>query len=489
MLQKQITGKYCRVLISSMIAMAMQTNSIAAGCNENFQNCITLDNLVTHLKAFQTFADQNTELPGSRFTTTKGYDDTRDYIVQKMQAAGYRVTLQDVPMDLTYVTSPNLVEQVSPTVKRFVNEVDYLPLVNSGGADVTGMTQVPLGEGDGCLASDFAKFKAGNIALLTVGNNCTRHVAIDNAVSAGAKAVIVNYPEMGVIHFGWIPPSLDAVMNTPVLVISNEKMKEFKQAINSGASPVIHVNFKVKRKTAMSQNIIAESKAGDANHIVMMGAHIDSVLGNSGMNDNASSVAVVLETALLMKEIKPVKKLRFAFWAGEELGLRGSNYYVDQLSKDEIAKITAYFNYEDLGAPNGGRMIMGYSPDVTPKGSDEITNLYADYFKSQNLKYFVFDPKLGNAESRSDMYAFMKAGVPVGFIASGANIVWNPLFSAIFTDLPNRTLGLATHPCYHKSCDTLTLQGDELKDPNFDFDLYLQMAKAAGYAVYTSAMK
>lgn len=487
MLHTQIRSKYFRVFFTSVMTISLQANAFAAACNGNIQNCVTLNNLVTHLKAFQEIADHNPELPGTRFTTTKGYDDTRDYIVRKMQDAGYQVTLQDVPMDLTYVTSPNLVEQVAPNQQRFINGIDYLPLVNSGGADITGVTQAPSGEG--CLASDFTDFKAGNIALLTIGNNCTRHVAINNAVAAGAKAVIVNYPEMGLIYFSWIPASLDAVMKTPVLSISNEKMREFKQEIDSGNAPVIRVNFKVKRKTAMSQNVIAESKTGDANHIVMMGAHIDSVVGNSGMNDNASSVAVVLETALLMKNTKPVKKLRFAWWTGEELGLRGSNYYVEHLSKDEIAKISAYFNYEDLGAPNGGRMIMGYSPDVTPKGSEEITNLYTDYFKAQNLKYFVFDPKLGNAESRSDMHAFMKAGVPVGFIASGANIPWNPLFATIFTDLPNRTLGLATHPCYHKVCDRLTMTGDELKDPNFDFDLYLQMSKAATYAVYTAAMK
>ena len=95
---------------------------------------------------------------------------------------------------------------------------------------------------------------------------------------------------------------------------------------------------------------------------------------------------------------------------------------------------------------------------------------------------------MGNAAQRSDMYAFMLAGIPSGYLVTGAELPWNPLLDAIFTDLSKRTVGLATHPCYHKFCDTLTLKANVLSDPNFDFDLYLQMSKAAAYAIYTYSM-
>jgi hypothetical protein len=104
------------------------------------------------------------------------------------------------------------------------------------------------------------------------------------------------------------------------------------------------------------------------------------------------------------------------------------------------------------------------------------------------MNSFVFDPSISNAVARSDMYAFMQAGIPVGYLVTGAEIPWMPFLSDIFTDLPNRIEGLATHPCYHKTCDTLSWKEGQLQDPNFDFDLYLQMSKAAMYAVYSLSM-
>lgn len=475
-----------KLLISLCAPFLLNTTSTAAECNHNTSECMTLPNLVNHLKAFQQFADNNSELPGTRFVSTSGYDDTRDYIAKKMQDAGYQVSLQDVHMDITYVTSPRLVEQITPDVKTYQDNIDYAPIVNSGGADITAALQLPAG--NGCNASDYSAFKSGNITLIQIGDHCDRNIAIQNAIEAGAKGIIVSYRGLGVRYMGWNPASPTISENIPILASSNEMANELKQAIASGMTPKLHIQFKAVRKTIPSHNIIAESQGGDPNHVVMVGAHIDSSHGNAGMNDNASSAATVLETALLMKNITPIKKLRFAWWTGEELGLIGSNYYVEHLSQAETSKIAVYLNFEVLGAPNGGRMIMGTADGVTPKGSEKITQLYVDYFKSQNLKYYVFDPALANAARRSDMFAFMNAGIPVGFIITGAELPWNPLFDSIFTDLPKRVNGLDTHPCYHKACDKLTMSGDEIHDANFDFDLYLQMSKAAAHAVYTSAM-
>lgn len=478
-----MSRKIFSFLVAGLAIFISQTDIASA---QSFQDGLTLENLVNHLKVFQQIADQNTDLPGTRFTTTKGYDDTRDYIMQKLQDAGYQVKLQYVPVDVSYVKAQHSFEQTAPSVIQYKNNIDYVPLMNSGGAEITASMQAPRG-GFGCAVSDFTGFKPGNIALLTLGK-CDRSDAINNAITAGAKAVIVNFPKSGVFYFGYQPTDFNSAIHIPVLVISDELAKNLNRELAAGTAPILHIQFDAVRNTQASQNIIAESREGDPDHVVMMGAHIDSTTGNAGMNDNASAAATVLETALLMKDMKPAKKLRFVFWTGEELGLQGSNYYIEHLSAAEAAKIMVYFNYEDLGAPNGARMIMGTANGITPKGSDAFIDLYKKYFESQNEKYYVFPPTLSNAYKRSDMYAFAKAGIPVSFMASGANIPWTPAFTLIFTDLPDRINGLATHPCYHKYCDTLTLAGGKNSDPNFDFELYLQMSKAAAYAVYTTAM-
>ena len=50
------------------------------------------------------------------------------------------------------------------------------------------------------------------------------------------------------------------------------------------------------------------------------------------MLDNASGSATILDVAQKMKNVEPRNKLRFIWFGGEELGLLGSAYYVNNLS-------------------------------------------------------------------------------------------------------------------------------------------------------------
>ena len=81
-------------------------------------------------------------------------------------------------------------------------------------------------------------------------------------------------------------------------------------------------------ETRTSYNVLAESRSGNANNVVMVGAHLDSVDAGPGINDNGSGVAAILETARQMAKVNPRNQVRFAFWGAEELGLVGSTEYV-----------------------------------------------------------------------------------------------------------------------------------------------------------------
>ena len=54
----------------------------------------------------------------------------------------------------------------------------------------------------------------------------------------------------------------------------------------------------------------------------MVDAHLDAIFG-AGMLDNASGSATILDIAQMMKNVTPLNKLRFIWFAGEELGLLG----------------------------------------------------------------------------------------------------------------------------------------------------------------------
>src|SRR5258708_4362596 len=95
-----LTRKALPIIAISMSLFCFNTPAFSAPFNcdtrinnsvQSVQECMTIERLVKHLKAFQKAADQNKELPGTRFIGTSGYDASRNYIVKKMTQAGYNV--------------------------------------------------------------------------------------------------------------------------------------------------------------------------------------------------------------------------------------------------------------------------------------------------------------------------------------------------------------------------------------------------------------
>jgi Zn-dependent M28 family amino/carboxypeptidase len=65
----------------------------------------------------------------------------------------------------------------------------------------------------------------------------------------------------------------------------------------------VKVDFTADERT--TYNVIAETRGGNADNVVMAGAHLDSVQDGPGINDNGSGSAALLETAIQMAKVKP----------------------------------------------------------------------------------------------------------------------------------------------------------------------------------------
>ena len=78
---------------------------------------------------------------------------------------------------------------------------------------------------------------------------------------------------------------------------------------------------------------------------VITGGHLDSFDVASGAVDCGTGVAPNLEAARLIMEAngKPRRTILFCLWTGEEFGLLGSKYWVEQ-NTDKWSKISNYFN-------------------------------------------------------------------------------------------------------------------------------------------------
>lgn len=83
----------------------------------------------------------------------------------------------------------------------------------------------------------------------------------------------------------------------------------------------------------MQYDTIAEIPGTDKkDEVVMVGAHLDSWHSGTGATDNGAGTVVMMEAMRILKalDVKPRRTIRIGLWSGEEQGLLGSQYYVQQ---------------------------------------------------------------------------------------------------------------------------------------------------------------
>ncbi|MES2717155.1 MAG: M28 family peptidase [Pseudomonadota bacterium] len=456
-----------RALAADDAACATRVNNTHA----KLLQCVTLAGVRSHQAALQAIADAN---GGTRAAGTPGYDQSVQYIVGKLTAAGYAVSLNAFPF--TYVALP-LLRQTAPLAATYESGT----FTGTGTGDVTAaVTAVdinlvaPRGNTSGCEAADFAGFPAGNIALVQRGT-CSFAAKVLNAQAAGASAVIIfnqgNTPDREPLIVGTLVPTTASI---PVVGAS------FADG-SALAQPGSAARVQVQAPQLVTQyNVIAESPGGDPNNVVMAGAHLDSVQRGPGINDNGSGSAAILETALQMAKVKPRNKLRFAWWGAEESGLLGSNAYVAGLSADDKAKIALYLNFDMVGSPN--HVFFIYDGDDSdqvgagagPGGSAQIEKVFEDFFTARGVPF-----KGSDFTGRSDYGAFIANGIPAGGLFTGAEGVKTAAEAALW----GGTAGQQYDPCYHLRCDTYANNNDVALDVNSDAIAYTVLQFAMNTAV------
>ncbi len=176
---------------------------------------------------------------------------------------------------------------------------------------------------------------------------------------------------------------------------------------NTTVQPFTYVR---SNATRASDNVIAV-KPGKSSKQVIVGAHYDSVSRGTGADDNASGVAVMLGAAEMLKGIDTTYTIKFIAFGAEEVGLRGSRYYVSQMTEAEIANTVAMINLDSLVA---GDKMYAYG-DLGEKGwvRDQVLALAAilglDVETNPGLHP---DYPAGTTGPFSDHVPFQAAGIP-----------------------------------------------------------------------------
>jgi Zn-dependent M28 family amino/carboxypeptidase len=216
-----------------------------------------------------------------------------------------------------------------------------------------------------------------------------------------------------------------------------------------------------------SRNIVAQTKTGSRDDVVMVGAHLDSVAGGPGINDNGSGVAAVLETAVQLGAAPQLNNaVRFAFWGGEETGLTGSSGYLYGLDQAALNDMALYLNADMLGSPNAGFFsFIAPEANSAPGESTGVARALADA-----IRRFGREPVMSATLGRTDIRGFLTAGVPVGSLSTGAD----ELKSNAQQQMWGGTAGQPFDPNYHGIGDTMS---------NINAEALAVMGRALAYAV------
>lgn len=461
-------GRALTAVAAVAIPMALVVPTEAGAGGPKSSGLIPTGPVTKHLNAFQRIADQN---GGTRAAGSPGHDASAAYVADKLTRAGYKVTLQEFEFDFFEEHSNAVMEQISPTPTVYAptppdgsSVGDFATMDFSATGDVEAAVVpidvvVPIGSNapntstSGCEEADFAGQAPGFIALMQRGT-CPFGVKAANAEAAGAVGAIIfneGQPDATPDRFGVILGTLGAPVGIPVVGTSYTIGVSLVEAID----PVVHLATDTTSETRTTRNVIADSKWGDPNNVVMIGAHLDSVPAGPGINDNGSGSAAILFVAETLGKIPTKNKLRFAFWSAEEQNLIGSTEYVGSLldgAPDELAKIRLYLNFDMIASPNYALHIYdGDDSDAEgapagPPGSDEIEKMFERYYD------FLRQPYIGtDFDGRSDYGPFIEVGIPSGGLFTGAEDIKTAEQAALF----GGTAGIAFDPCYHQACDTI----------------------------------
>ncbi|MEU7900544.1 M28 family metallopeptidase [Nonomuraea sp. NPDC049152] len=426
-------------------------------------------NVKNHLKVLDLIgkANGNTRVDG-----TRGFELSRDYVATLLRLAGYQVSTQKFTFENEEFKTKPVFERKTPNPKVYALGLDWVPSGHTAEGSFSAKIQpvdvlippgpTPNSSTSGCEAADFAGFTAGNFALIQRGT-CSFAVKVANAKAAGATGVVLfNEGQAGRTEAD-VNPDLGGPQDIPVLFTSFWEGRDL--AATPGAEVGFTFSWETEIKTYESYNVLAESRHGRADNVVMVGGHLDSVEDGPGINDNGSGVGAILEVALQMAKSKPENKVRFAFWGGEEFGLLGAEHYVANLTEQEKANIALYLNFDMIASPNfvyhvyDGDDSDGVGSGPGPEGSAQIEKYFEQFYASRNLAY-----KGTDFDGRSDYGPFIAVGIPAGGLFTGAEQRKTPDEVTKW----GGTAGERYDRCYHQACDTIKNINDTALDVNAD---------------------
>ncbi|KAI0404304.1 peptidase family M28 [Xylaria palmicola] len=430
----------------------------APGLATNGHDVLRPDNLVAQIKTeelernlwnLNRIAEQN---GGNRAFGSPGYKASSDYVLERAKTRfgpEYDTTVQY--FDHLY----NEVREISLTGPDG-EAVEVVTLIYNPGTD-DGPIKAPLidtpvddSRGSACFEDQWEGIDAtGKLALVKRGS-CAITEKLKLARAHGALGVILYHNLAGTPGSATLTAESYGQV-VPVATITRDVGEAWKARLAAGEELVVELFIDALFEERTSWNIIAETKAGDPDNVVMLGAHLDSVQSGPGINDDGSGTSLLMEIMTALRYYRGYRnKVRFAWWGAEESGLVGSLHYTSTLAPADADRIRFYFNYDMVGSPHAEYQVYAGDNEGDEAGASRLLALLR---AAGRPAYYV------GFGSSSDYAGFVALGIPSSGIFTGA--------------------GAPADPCYHLACDGLA---------NVDLDALTANARAAAHVAAEFAL-
>jgi hypothetical protein len=376
---------------------------------------VTVDRMFGHLRALQDIANANN---GNRAEGTPGYDASVEYVAKALRGRGFEVSTPQ--FDRLYSISLGKPALTLASGSYPVDQASLLVRTPPGG--LTGQPVRPTVP-SGCAVGDYpATVPKGAIAVVD-DTRCSVVDKQNSAVAKGAVALVV----LSTPGSQGAPPTLFNPGYFKQLTVPVAVAGAYAAGALARTTAPIHLVLDAENVKITSRNVLAQTKTGAPNDVIMVGAHLDGPRDSPGINDNGSGVAAVLETALQLGPLAPVNNaVRFVFWGADENGLNGVMDYVFGLDDEQRNDIAMYLNVNLIGSLNAGFFTddgdqsgppgQGVAFGDVPDGSAGIERTLDGYLNLAGKR--PADMPLG---TRTDYHPFMVAGVPIGGLTAGAS--------------------------------------------------------------------
>jgi len=140
------------------------------------------------------------------------------------------------------------------------------------------------------------------------------------------------------------------------------------------------------RPDRVSQNVVL-TIPGQSEQTIIVGAHYDSPPYASA-SDNASGIALLLESAQRMMELDHYYTIVYVFFGAEEVGLVGAFYYYESLTQAERDNIVVMVNADVL--IEGPYVIygVGAAPSLDDVDMDELIEAILEFFMYSEEEFY-----------------------------------------------------------------------------------------------------